>query len=530
MINLIELVIKDFRLLFRNKNSTLIFVLGPLLVVLMLGFAFNTADLYGLKLAVYSPAYNTLSDGLLNKLSSQFTIIKTATAQSCIDGVKLSDWHVCLVFPKDFDIRLNNNIDFYVNPTKINLVYIITNMISAKVGEETTEISQSLVEGLLKKMETIKAEVDKDKQILDGVNEATAALRDRSSRLYDEIAKLNLSYNETGLQTGYIEEHLNFLRINAVKIGAVRNNISDSGIQTIVSSAYTNITKEIATITSSLADLTDAVNSTRVVIGNVSNVKAMAKASLSLTLQQLDDSMAKINNLSNSISLIQEQVVVGLDATRFVKPITTSIKEVTTEKRYIGFIFPILLVMMLMFGGIFFSSSLIISEKTSRAYFRNLIVPVRRITFVFASYITTMIVLAAETGIVLGVVYFFTKTPLKPELIGLLAIIASVFVFLGLLIGYISRNAEVSMLISIAVVALLLFFSNLILPVETIVYLRQIAVYNPFTIASNIIKENMLLSIGYKFQVKYIAVLFLYLAIAFIASLLAQQISKRHAS
>jgi hypothetical protein len=74
-----------------------------------------------------------------------------------------------------------------------------------------------------------------------------------------------------------------------------------------------------------------------------------------------------------------------------------------------------------------------------------------------------------------------------------------------------------------------MFFSNLILPIETIAYLRNIAIYNPFTIASNIIKESMLLSISYKFQMKYIAVLFSYLAIAFIASLLAQKISKKHA-
>lgn len=529
MINLIELVLKDFKILFRNKSSTLIFVLGPLLVVLMLGFAFNSADIYGLKLGVYSPVYNTLTDNLLSKLSSQFTIIKTATVQSCVDGVKLSDWHVCLVFPKNFDIKTNNNIDFYVNPTKINLVYIITNMISAKVGEETTEISKGLVEGLLNKMEVIKAEVDKDQQILSEINENTAAIRDRSSRLYDEIAKLNLSFNESGLQTDYIEEHFILLRQSALKIGSVRENISDSAVSSIVSNAYTNITTEIAIITSSLADLANAVNSTRTAIEDTSAMQVMAKTSLTMTLQQLSASLIKLNNLSSSMSLIQEEIVVGLDATGFVKPITSSIKEVTTEKRYIGFIFPILLVMMLMFGGIFFSSSLVISEKTSRAYFRNLIVPVRRITFVFASYITTMVMLTVEVGIVLGVVYFFTKTPINPELLGLLAIVASVFVFLGLLIGYISRNAEVSMLISIAVVALLLFFSNLILPVETIAYLRQIAVYNPFTIASNIIKENMLLSIGYRLQMKYIIVLFSYLAVAFVASLLAQQISKKHA-
>src|SRR3989344_1352918 len=528
MRNLIELIKKDFKLLFRNKSSTLIFVLGPLLIVLILGFAFNSVNLYGLKLATYSQQYSTLTDGLLNKLSSQFTIIKTATQQACINGVKLSEWHVCLVFPNGFDIKGNNNIDFYINPTKMNLVYIITNLISAKVGEQTTEISKELVEALLKKMSFVKDEVDKNKELLANINEATVDIKDRSSRLYDKFAALNISFNETGLNTTGIEEQLKTLRINAAKIGTAKENISDSEIKSIISSAYTNVSSEITILTSSITDLKDAVQSERDTLNNASSSQVMAKTSLATTLLQLDNSLNDINNMSSSFAVMQEQLITGLDASKLVQPITTSIKEVTTEKRYISFIFPILLVMMLMFGGIFFGSSLVISEKTSKAYFRNLIVPVRRITFILSAYITTMIVLAAEAGIVFGAVYFFTKSAIRPDLLAALVLIASVFTFIGLLIGYISRNSEVAMLLSIAIVALLMFFSNLILPIETIAYMKEVAVYKPFTIASNIIKESMLLSIGYKAQLKYITVLFSYLAIAFISSLLAQKLSKRH--
>lgn len=200
----------------------------------------------------------------------------------------------------------------------------------------------------------------------------------------------------------------------------------------------------------------------------------------------------------------------------------------TSEKKYISFIFPVLVVLLLMFGGIFLGSSLVISEKTSRAYFRNLILPVRKITFVMASYITTMIVLMTEVAIVFTIVYFFTKTSFSLVLILELFIIGSVFVFLGLLIGYFSKTAEISMLISIALVALLLFFSNLILPIEAIAYLREVAIYNPFTIAASMIKENMLLGMGIEFQTRYLSILFAYLGIAFISSLLAQSMSKRY--
>jgi len=219
-------------------------------------------------------------------------------------------------------------------------------------------------------------------------------------------------------------------------------------------------------------------------------------------------------------------VAVSISAAHIVKPINTEIKTITSEKRYTGFVFQLLIVLLLMFGGIFLGSSLVISEKTSRAYFRNLILPVKRITFVFAAYITTMIILLVEVAIVLGIAYLFTKTPVSPSLALLILVIATVFVFIGLMVGYFSKTTEMAMLISIALVALFLFFSNIILPIEAIAYLKEVAVYNPFTIATNIVKENILLDIGIRLQERYLLMLFGYFAVIFIVTLLAEKFSK----
>ena len=224
---------------------------------------------------------------------------------------------------------------------------------------------------------------------------------------------------------------------------------------------------------------------------------------------------------------MEEQTSIYLNASQVVKPIVSNINEITTEKRYITFIFPVLIVLLLLFGGIFLGSILVMNEKSSRAYFRNLVLPVRRVTFILASYLTTMLILMVEAIIVVLFAYLFFKLHFTYVLAIQIFVIASVFVFLGMMIGYFSRTTEVCMLTSIALVALLLFLSNVILPIEAIAYLREVAAYNPFTIAASIVKENMLLSMGFQFQSRYIALLFGYLIVIFAATLVGESISKR---
>jgi ABC-type multidrug transport system permease subunit len=527
MWNIFELIIKNFKLLFRNKSSTLIFILGPLFVVLMLGFAFNTADIYGLKLASYSAEYNDLSNSLLSKLSSQFAIIKTPTQQNCIDGVKLNDWHVCLIFPSDFSITKNNNIDFYVNPTKMNLVYIITNMISATVSEEKTEISRELVEALILKLQAINKEADKSKSITKSIRTSINSVKDTTANLKNQFSDLDFSFEEDDFPIQLIDSNITGIKEQTKIISQSLSNVSGDGTSMIIT-AYRKINSYAALLEDATLNLSKAVNKTRDQLNAAAAVKDDVNKDFNEAITKLNDILIEITSLEESISGIKQEAEFGIDAGLIVKPITTSVKKVTTERRYISFIFPVLVVLLLMFGGIFLGSSLVISEKTSRAYFRNLIIPVRKITFVAASYITTMIILILEVAIIFGILYIFTRVAVSPGLLLEIFIIGSVFVFLGLLIGYFSRTAEISMLISIAIVALLLFFSNLILPIEAIGYLREVAVYNPFTIAASIVKENMLLGLGMKFQTRYLTILFGYLAIAFTASLLAQQISKKH--
>ena len=64
-INLWEIIKKDFKLLVRSKSSALVVLLGPLLIIFLVGLAFNTSSMYNLKVSVYSESYSDLTNSVI---------------------------------------------------------------------------------------------------------------------------------------------------------------------------------------------------------------------------------------------------------------------------------------------------------------------------------------------------------------------------------------------------------------------------------------------------------------------------------
>ena len=88
MLNLLNIILKNFRLLIRNKSSALVVIVGPLLLIFLVGMAFNTSSLYDLKLGVYTSSYSELTNSLLDELRNDFTIIELDDSEYCVEGVK----------------------------------------------------------------------------------------------------------------------------------------------------------------------------------------------------------------------------------------------------------------------------------------------------------------------------------------------------------------------------------------------------------------------------------------------------------
>jgi len=142
------------------------------------------------------------------------------------------------------------------------------------------------------------------------------------------------------------------------------------------------------------------------------------------------------------------------------------------------------------------SSSLVVMEKKSRAFFRNFTTPTSEWCHLLAGYITNFFILIIQIALILTAASFYLDFSLLSNyqvtpLIIFLSI--SLFILLGTVIGYMFRTQEGTTIASISLGSVSLFLSNLILPVESFPEIvRKILLFNPFVLCSELFKKAML--------------------------------------
>jgi hypothetical protein len=174
---------------------------------------------------------------------------------------------------------------------------------------------------------------------------------------------------------------------------------------------------------------------------------------------------------------------------------------------------------------------MIVMEKNSKAYFRNFTTPTKDLTFIIAAFLTNLFIVLLQIILILGLSYYFLNTSVVTANIplALLLILVSIIMFtaIGMGIGYLFNSQEAATMAAISVGSVLLLISNLILPLESMAwYIQAAAKYNPYVIASEVLKKFMLFSVT--FQDVMIQFLFLigYSVAIFILILIIQRLTK----
>ena len=460
MYKLIEIIKKNLRLLLRSKSSALIVLLGPLFLILLISMAFNTSSLYDIKIGAYSGAYSELSNSIIDKLDKdEFNIIKVNSKGECINSIKSNDLHVCAVFPDNLNVNSEQSIEFYVDESRMNLVYIIINSISSRVSLKSQELSTAMTSTLLNSISNADAKIN---EMYGKVAMLTIDLKDIKSNV--DVARTN---------AGNLNETTN---ITALSDKADELNMTGEAGELIGS--YRSLTNSLL---SKLKDARDAV------LGlSGSSLKLEAQIT---NAEEISDTFSEINNEFNSIEI--------KEVSKIVSPISTEIKPITSESTHFEYTFPSLLVIVLLFSGLLVSSTSIMEEKESKAFFRNFITPTPGSLFVFGNYLSNLFIVLFQIFVIFVALFFFSSSEIPPEILTNLVLIilltASVFILLGMLIGYLFKSGETANLAVISLACILLFFSNTILPLETLpLAIRTIAGYNPFILGVDALKEILL--------------------------------------
>ena len=486
---LFYIIKKNFKLLTRNKGSALVVLLGPLVLMLLISLSFNNSTLFDIKIGAYSESYSELSESVLAQLEDeQYKVVKLESEQECIDSVKSENLQLCLSIPKDLDVKSSESLTFYVDNSKINLVYLITNTISSQISLKSEELSTDLTT-----------------QIVNVLNDANVKIAAESPN----IPSVETTLSSTESKIAEVNSQISGLKPISSEVSNVKTSINASNLD------FANLTSLASELDSKIAELKSSSND----LSSLSSQIALEKEKINKLNSALNSILTNINSIE-----IKE---IG----KIVNPISTEITPVTSGSTHLGNAFPALLMIVLMFTGIVLSAATVMDEKTSKAYLRNYISPTPSILFIIGDYIFSLLIMILQVIVIFLVIILATKAPVNYtellNVLGAIILIASVFILLGMFIGYIFKNSETSNMASISIAAILLFFSSTVLPLETLpATIREIVKYNPFVLGESLLRQVIIFKETLEASYLIMSIFVLYIAVLAVLTYFTRKLNK----
>lgn len=502
---------KNLRLLLRAKASALIVIFAPLLIILLLGLSYNASDKYGLKIGVYTPAESEDVQSFVTLLQEEeYEIIKYVSAkEECVEDVKRGLINTCIFLPESLKIEDNTQkeITFYLDPTKINLVWIIQETVKSKFNLKSAEISQSLSQDLLTRLSDTNSKLNSKKTDLDTIKSKAGTASSSTESAKSGLSGLDLTAPTSTYDTSIIANVTADLDTATKSISSALSAVSSANI----TSGKTAITTPLNEALSKLKGINDNVNGASGLVNIISSLQTdleLARSKLttaSSAVEQTNTNLAAVSTaLAEGVSALDSlqaglnEITANLEAQKVTQagtissPLVMRIETVSEKGTFLNYLFPAILVLVVMFSSLLLGTTLVMMEKNSPAFLRNFFLPISKTTFIISTYLTNLILIIFQIVIILGLSLFFLDNTLAalPAMALILFLAASVFTFLGMLIGYVFVSEETGVLASISVGSIFLFISGVILPLEGIsATLRAITSYNPFVIAEKLIRE-----------------------------------------
>ena len=149
--------------------------------------------------------------------------------------------------------------------------------------------------------------------------------------------------------------------------------------------------------------------------------------------------------------------------------------------------------------------------------------------FLIGAYLTSLIVIVFHIiviSLILSLVIGFNLLTMLYAT-PVLFLIVTMFILLGIAIGYFANSQETSSVISFVIMAASLFLSSTILPIETMpVRIKDIILFNPFVLSEALLKKVIIFDFSLNQVLGPMFTLFVYIILLLIISYIGLRFAK----
>ncbi len=537
---------KNFLMLITSKWLALIVILGPLLTIFLAGIAFDNLNTYKMNIGVYSETYNQFTNSFILKLNTdEFRTIKTDSKLECIDNVKMGISHTCIIFPPNLELNAENKeILIYIDYSKLNLAWIVREKLFSRIDERSTEITKELTGNILSKLLIARDEISKDALILVLVKENEASIEDINSKTLDLILNKSGILNSSDVhklasKTASVKVAMDLAMEKSEKnLRYAENLVRDGDFDDDEKEEYLSDIKQQRSFLREKQNYIDglydpdysgSINRTlenlSLSVEEINNILLISESNLA-DIDGLSDLNYKLlKRLVFSISNLEKELEDSdkLSAGDIAAPVVAGIKPITSYNSNLNYIFPTLMAISILLAAILLSAIVVVTELNSQAFFRNTISPTSKVSFFFSSYLTNLSLIGIHIFLMLNIAMFFFFSQIIGNFFTILIVsllIATFFIVLGMGIGHLFKTEQMSILAAASTSSMLLFLSNILMPIEnTPEIFSNIVQYNPFIISVSLLRKSILFDqslLALKGEI-FVLVLFTFLLIALYA-------------
>jgi ABC-type multidrug transport system permease subunit len=489
---------RNLQIYSNSKLSSLIFILGPLLLIFIVGASLQDTSLKNINAGIYPPEDDWFTTGFKQSLREKsFNLKEEKSLEECKGNVINGNTHVCIHLEQVFGVEMlpsgksyeSYNVNLYVDFSKPRVVWNIIGNIQEVVEQESDQRRSVLINDLKDDLGSLNTELTSGRS---GLN----TLIYRVDQLERDLNNIQNSDVVIQNKVEEIKGGIIAIRDNLIPIQSQLDNNQEIGI---ILGILDKVEGDLETIEANTNQ-----GDTQNILTNVKDIR-----------NRLSSLQNSLNNLENNLDQIE-----NVNVDRLSNPITLTYKSASDEQEgsiekkpgFLDYLFPSFLIFFILFGSIIFATIVVIKERSSRAYIRNITSKNKGFVFLIGNFLTCIALISLQISIIVIVSKFFLNINPFTNLISLISILLisiSIFILIGIALGYIFNSYESAIIASISIALLFFIFSSIVTPSEILPKtIYKIINLSPLTLLETKLRLNLIFNIPLKiFFSEFISIL-----------------------
>lgn len=565
-----QIILKNFKELIDNKLSLFILILGPLIIISILGIYYYSDNSHSINLGIKGNEKSTLLPIYIQGFKDNgFNVITYNLEKDCEDAIKMGYVHACIIFPENFELTENkiNVVRVEVDESKGKIINLIEHSIYISIETQNQKIQTQQTDMLINSVENTEKVIANVKENLSSSKEIILKLQKNNEKLKTDISELEKLYNLENLNIEDISDSISDVNksmqsvanlslsltqdikkdlsnvstlledgnVSGTDISEIESLITDAKLSTTSLEKKLNSlnsdTDEVNKLVEDLADLEKELTNLETKLENKYNTLSSNAINVSKEQKSLENIVLNVDaQTSNLLSELKKIEI--RDSEVLVKPVVIEVSNVSEKAdNRLTAIFPSLIASLIMIISLFIASIFVLQERNSEASFRNYMAQTSGFLFLLGNFLAIFSIVFLQMSLIIFVYYLiFLKVSFAKAILVILIVIPiiSFFIFLGMFIGNLSKSETVNSIFLFVLIFCFLTFSGILMPIESLSYLMQkLSLLNPYLISEGILRKIIIFESSFNSVAKPVIILSVLAILFFIINLVMESFSRK---